>query len=96
MNTEKKIIEELIVGGVLGASLGAVISKNKDRGIAIGAIAGAALFATYKAYESAKKANQKIIFEENGVIYEDNNGELIPIKTIEKKTLEVKKSYKLK
>ena len=96
MNTEQEIIDSLIIGGVVGASLGALISNDKERGVAIGALAGAALLATFNAYETARKGNYPLVYEENGVIYEESGGVKSIIREIEKRTVVLKNRYKLK
>ncbi|WP_333658899.1 hypothetical protein [Flavobacterium sp.] len=96
MNNEKEIIDDLVVGGIIGASLGALISNDKGKGATIGAIAGAALFATFNAHESAKKENLTLVYEENGVIYEEHNGKRRVLKNLERLNIVPKKSYKLK
>jgi hypothetical protein len=96
MDNEKEIVDSLVVGGVVGASLGALISKNKERGVAIGAIAGAALFATFHAYERAKNSNLRLVYEDNGVIYEEYNGVRKSVREINKPKIILKNRYKLK
>jgi outer membrane lipoprotein SlyB len=65
---ESDIIESLIVGGVIGASLGALLSK-KGAGAVVGGIAGAAILASTKAYENAKKTEIPLIVEEDNALY---------------------------
>jgi hypothetical protein len=96
MENEKEIIDSLVVGGVVGAALGALISNNKERGITIGTIAGAALFATFNAHEKAKRSNLRLVYEEDGIIYEEQNGVKKVLRKIEKPKISVKNRYKLK
>ncbi len=96
MENEKEIIDNLVVGGVVGATLGALISNNKERGATIGAIAGAALFATFNAHEKAKKSNLRLVYEEDGIIYEEHNGIRKVLRKIEKPVFSFKNRYKLK
>lgn len=68
---DEKILESLIAGGIIGASLGAIISRNnKGAGTLLGAIAGAAMLASYRASEEAKKTGISLILEENDDLYE--------------------------
>ncbi len=97
MEKDEDILKSLIVGGLIGAALGALLSKNKDQGSALGAIAGAALLATFKANENAQKTNVPVLVEENNIIYEINSkGEKKFIKVIEKPTHQVPEHFKLK
>jgi len=44
---DDEILESLILGGIIGAGLGTLLSKEK--GTVIGAVAGVAVLASYKA-----------------------------------------------
>jgi len=70
MKSDNEILESLIAGGLIGAALGALISKNKTEGSTIGAIAGAALLATYKANEKAQTLRIPMHVEEEGTLFE--------------------------
>ncbi|MCZ8169186.1 hypothetical protein [Flavobacterium sp.] len=97
MNEEDKIVEELIAGGIIGAALGALISKNKGEGAIVGALAGAAIMATYKANEQAQKTNVPFYSEEDGVIYQiQPGGSKVFIRKIDKSTTKIPKRFKLK
>jgi len=68
---EKDIFESLIVGGILGAALGALISKNdKGESSVIGAVAGAAILASIKANENAQRTRIPLVMEEDHALYE--------------------------
>lgn len=74
------MLESLIAGGVVGAALGALLAKKKEQGATLGAIAEAAIVATYRANEEAQKANVPVMFEENGnlfVLHPDGTKEFI-------------------
>ncbi len=91
------VIESLIAGGLIGAALGALLSKDKENGATLGGLAGAVLLATFKANEAAKKTNVPLYIEENGSIYEINSqGNKKFIKKIRESNSEVPKKFKLK
>jgi hypothetical protein len=91
------VIESLIAGGLIGAELGALLSKNKEDGATLGGLAGAVILATLKASENAQKTNVPLYIEENGIIYElSANGDKKFIKKIPESNLEVPKKFKLK
>ena len=69
MSHEDEMIESLIMGGTIGASLGALITNNKN-GTILGALAGAAIAATLRASDDAAKINLPVIREENGSLYQ--------------------------
>lgn len=74
------IINDLIKGGIIGTALGALIT-NEKKGVGIGAIAGAALFASLKANENAKKTNIPILIQEQDSLFKIMpNGDRIFIK----------------
>jgi hypothetical protein len=76
-------IEKLIAGGILGAGIGAILSKDKEEGAVIGALLGAAIAATSKASDAAKKTNIPQLIKEDGNLYEISvNGEKRFIKEI--------------
>ena len=65
---ESDIVQSLLVGGVIGAALSALLSKNKG-GVALGALASAALFASTKAYKNAQETEIPLVIEEDGSLY---------------------------
>ncbi len=69
MKSDNEILESIVVGGLIGAALGALISNSKT-GTGIGAIAGAVLLASFTANQNAKNANIPIVVEENNELYE--------------------------
>jgi outer membrane lipoprotein SlyB len=97
MNQDDEIIESLIAGGLIGAALGALLTNGKKEAATLGAIAGAALLATYRANEQAKAANIPVWVEENNKIYEIMpGGEKRFIKELPTLGTRLKKHYKLK
>lgn len=93
---EEKIFESLLAGGLIGAALGALIAKSKKGGATIGAIAGAALLATFQANERAKKNKLSVFVEEDGKLFEVYpDGEKKLIKYISKHNVEIEKNFKL-
>jgi len=97
MNEDDQIIETLITGGIIGAALGALISKNKEDGASIGAIAGAALLATFKANKKAMQTNLPMYIEEDGYLCQIlPDGTKTIIRKIEKPTVQLQQHFKLK
>lgn len=96
MNNDKEIIEALLAGGVIGAALGAILLKNKEEGAVLGALAGAALIATFKANEKAMQTNVPMYVEEDGNLYVvQKGGQKRFIRKIEKPTRKLQRSFKL-
>lgn len=94
---DENIIQSLIAGGIIGSALGALLSKDKGDGSIIGAIAGAAILATYKANEQARMANLPIYIEEDRKLYEiQSGGSKKYIKDIPKPDFQLKEHFKLK
>jgi hypothetical protein len=97
MKRDDQILESLIAGGVIGAAFGALFSKDTEEGITLGAIAGAAILATYRASEKAKQANISVLAEENGKLYEISaGGQKRYIRDLPKQVTLPMKNYKLK
>jgi len=96
MKEESGVIESLIKGGLIGAAMGALLSKDKEDGAVLGAILGAAVSATLKANEEAKKTNLPVYVEEEGSLYEiDALGNKQFIRTIKKSTKQWPEQFKL-
>jgi hypothetical protein len=97
MKRDEQILESLIAGGVICAALGALISKDTEEGATLGAIAGAAILATYRASEQAKQANLSVLAEENGKLYEiSSGGQKRYLRDLPKQVTLPRKKYKLK
>jgi Glycine zipper 2TM domain len=96
MKNDDKILESLIAGGVVGAALGALLSKDKEPGAILGALAGAALLATFKANQQAIQTNVPMYIEENGSLYQVTAGTKKFIRKIEKPTTKIEQRFKLK
>jgi len=95
MKNEDEIVQSLIVGGIIGAALGALIIKDKS-GYGLGAIAGAALFASFSASEKAKQLSFPLLILENGVVYElGTDGSKKAIKQIEKPSIKIPAHFTL-
>jgi hypothetical protein len=93
MKNDTEILESLLVGGLVGAALAALISNNKS-GIGLGAIAGAVLLASFKANENAKKTNIPLLIEENNALYEQSpDGSKRFIKAIPKYQVEIPANF---
>ena len=96
MGNSDNNIESLVTGGMLGAAIGALLSKDKEEGAVIGALLGAAIAATVKASEDAKKTNVPQLVEENGKLYEINStGDKRFLKEIKKNKIQLPEHFKL-
>jgi hypothetical protein len=98
MNEDEEILESLIAGGLIGAALGALLSqKEESNGAFVGSMLGAAILATYKANQQAKKANIPVYEVENGNLIEIGpNGVKRIIKKIEQSNIILPKNFQLK
>lgn len=96
MKQDDEILESLVAGGLIGAALGALISNNKS-GTGLGALAGAALFATLKANENAKATNIPLVMEEQHILYEVNpDGSRKILKKLPRTNKRIPKRFTLK
>lgn len=97
MSGKDNTIESLVVGGLIGAAIGALLSKDKEEGDVVGAILGAAFSATLAANEEAKKTNVPVYVEENGKLYAINpGGKKQFIRNIKKPTHKLPERFTLK
>jgi len=97
MKNDEEIMESLIAGGLIGAALGALLSKNNGDQAILGALAGATILATFKANEKAMKMNIPMYMEENGNIYQVQTGGIKKfIRKIDKPSLKLPQHFKLK
>lgn len=97
MNDTHQTIDSLIKGGLIGAAIGALLSKDKEEGAVLGALLGAAISATAKAGEEAKKTNLPVYVEEEGALYIiEPSGERQFIRKIKKPTSTFPERFKLK
>lgn len=97
MKNDDEIIQDLVKDGLIGATLGAMISKNNQReGALLGAIAGAAAVATYKANQRAVESNIPFLVENGDSIYEVlPNGQQKFIKHLTKSEKPIPSSFKI-
>lgn len=96
MKNDEEIMESLIAGGLIGASLVALLSNNKGDDALLGALAGAAILATFKANEKAMEMNIPMFVEENGNIYQVQTGGIKKfIRKIDKPSLKLQQHFKL-
>lgn len=96
---DDEIIESLIAGGLIGAALATLLSNKKNAGenALLGAIAGAAILASFKANQNAKKTEIPIVVEEDDAIYEiTTEGKRKLIKQLPKSRRKVQKKFTLK
>ena len=96
MSKEDEIFQSLIAGGLIGAGLGALLTGKKDDAL-LGAIAGAAIMATYKASEEAEDRNFPVFIVEDGKLFEQKpDGNKIYVRDIRKSGKKFSSNYKLK
>ena len=97
MNNDTEIVKDLIAGGIIGATLGALISDDSQEGATIGAIAGAVILATLKANTEAKKTQIPFYIQENNSLYEiAPDGKKHFVRNIEKSQIKLNKRFILK
>ena len=97
MKNDNEIVQSLIAGGVVGASLGALLISNTEQNTPLGTLASAAILATFKANEAAKKTNISMLFEEDGFLYQTQSGGIKQrIKKIVKPAIKLQDHFKLK
>lgn len=97
MKSDNEILDSLIAGGLIGAALGALLSKNKEEGSVLGAMAGAAILATYKANEKASAMKIPMYVEENGDLFQiQADGTKNFIRKLEKPSIKLNEHFKLK
>ena len=96
MKSDKEILESLLLDGLIGGTIGTLLSSNEEEDATIGAIAGAAILATYKATEKAKQSNIPMYLEENGNLYKIYSDQKEFIKKIEKPNVKLERKFLLK
>lgn len=97
MSKNDNALQKLIAGGLIGAFLGAWMSKDEEEGAVIGAILGAAISSTLKANEAAKKTNQPVYIVEDGIMYQVlPNNEKVFIKKLPELNQKWGDNFKLK
>ena len=90
-------LKRLIASGLIGAAIGAVLSKDKEEGAVIGALLGAAFSATLMANEKAQKGGQPVLIAENNKLYiKKSNGEKIFLKELPTATKKWEQKFNLK
>ncbi len=64
------IIEGALAGGLIGAALGAFLTK-KGNGTLVAALVGVAIGASIKAQKEAKKLEFPVLYEHNGKLFRE-------------------------
>ncbi|MBL7800295.1 MAG: hypothetical protein JNL95_06170 [Chitinophagales bacterium] len=96
MKNDEEIFESLITGGLIGATLGAILTNKSENGTILGAMAGAAILATFKANQKAMQTNLPMFVEENGNLYQIQSGGMKKlIRKIDKPSIRLKEHFKL-
>ena len=97
MENDNEIVQSLIAGGVVGAALGNLLTKNMEQSTPLGTLATAAILATFKANEAAKKTDISMFFTEDGFLYQTQPGGIKQqVKKIEKPAIKLQDHFKLK
>ncbi|HRD44430.1 MAG TPA: glycine zipper 2TM domain-containing protein [Ferruginibacter sp.] len=97
MKNDDEIVQDLIAGGLIGATLGTLLSKNKEEGALLGTLAGAVILATYKASEKARETNVPVYVEDKGSLYLiQQDGSKKFIRKIDKPSVKLQPHFKLK
>jgi uncharacterized membrane protein (UPF0136 family) len=97
MSKDDEIIESLIASGIISATLGALLSKNKEEGISLGALISAAILGTFKANEKATKTQVPMVLVENGKLFRINaDGTRQFLRDLEKSSVKLHEHFKLK
>lgn len=90
-------LKSLIESGLIGAALGASLSKDKSNGALLGFLIGAAFSATLQANEKAKQQDLPILEAINGSLYKIfPNGEREFIKDLPKAMKQWDQEFQLK
>lgn len=96
MKSDAEILNALVADGIIGAALAALITNSKSSR-SLGALAGAALFATLRAHENARKTNIPLVIVEQNVLYEINaDGTRKMLKKIPRTDQRVPKRFRLR
>ena len=97
MKNDDEILQSLIAGGLIGGTLGAILSKNQEDGATLGAVIGAAILGTFKANQKARETHIPLVMEEGGKLYQINaNGNKQFLRDIEKPMIKIQENFKLK
>lgn len=98
MKNDDEILQSLIAGGLIGGTLGAILSKNQEDGATLlGAVIGAAILGTFKANQKARETHIPLVMEEGGKLYQINaNGNKQFLRDIEKPKIKIQENFKLK
>jgi hypothetical protein len=95
MEKEEELLKSLIAGEAVGAALGALIANDKSEGEGLGAIAGAALFAGYRASLRAQMGSTPVLILKNGNLYEVCRGVWRFVRTIKLRKSNLPKKFDL-
>lgn len=94
---EQEIIKDLIAAGLVGAGIGAILSKNKKDGALTGTILAALIYGSMKVFENSKKSGVPFLIVEDNKLYQINpDGTKTFIKNIEKSNKKYPEKFTLK
>jgi hypothetical protein len=96
---DKELIGSLVAGGLIGAAFGALLAGADDdgEGVALGALAGAAFLATYRANQKARQGDVPFyVVEQDSLYLVQPGGQKQFVKKIERQATLSPKRFKLK
>lgn len=90
-----EIIEKALAGGLIGAALGALLTK-RSQGAVSAALVGAAIGASLAAMKEAREKQLAFVYEEDGALYREYpDGTREYIRDIEKSDTKVPSTFSL-
>jgi hypothetical protein len=92
---EDEMLKSLVADGSVGVALGTLIANDKSEGDGLGALAGAALFASFRASQRAQLGSTPVYILENGNLYEASRGRKLFIKKIHRRSSGLPKTFDL-
>jgi hypothetical protein len=93
--SNKEIIEKAILGGVIGAALGALFSKDAKSTVSA-AVAGAALAASISALSESQESGEEVLFVREGKMFKVfPNGKEVFIKNMPTSSQPLPKGLKI-
>lgn len=85
MSAKPDTLDDLIAGGLIGATLGALLANDKEEGAMLGAILGAAFSSTFEANQAALQTKEPVLIVQEGKLFKVYpNGEKLYLKDLPK------------
>ncbi len=96
MNIDNDQIDKLVAGGLIGAGLLAILSKDKEEGALVGAILGAIVAGTLEANKEAINANLPVFVREGDkLIVRKSDGQKQQLKALRRPEKRFPQTFKL-